>query len=50
MLEIQSSRIADKTELERINADVFFTCLPDPMGYITVRFWGHSRQPMTALF
>jgi hypothetical protein len=50
VLKIPRSSTADETELERINADVFFTRLPDHMGYITVRCWGHIRQPITALF
>ncbi|KAI4664279.1 uncharacterized protein J4E79_003782 [Alternaria viburni] len=50
MLEIQRSGTAEKSELERLRTNDFFTSLPDPSGSITVRCWGHSRQPITELF
>ncbi|KAH6881789.1 hypothetical protein BKA58DRAFT_446052 [Alternaria rosae] len=50
MLEIQRSGTAEKSELDKLNTNDFFTSLPDPTGSITVRCWGHSRQPITELF
>lgn len=50
VLEIRRSGTAEKSELDKLNTNDFFTSLPDPTGSITVQRWGHSPQPIIDLF